>query len=781
MSNGWRRWTGWAAAAGALAVTTMHMACQQPHGGGETTFRLTHEVILPRVTRLGINLGQQNYYDSGQMMKNLLFRNPGFEGMVYRSIVHCARASVAVCLDRREGIAWPAGFWDGAGYEVLDGAAAGRTGSIRASGASEGGYAVTLDGAGAALGQNDWVALTKEFAGDPAAGWWTGLEGGARLEAERKDLSPETDGKQALRIEAGGAGQAAEVKSYFDSTEGRTFLRLRGHYRLSFRAKHLSGVKLLHVSLRRLAPGLRPYLTQDVVLRPGWQDYRLDFTANETEPVAGTVEVKLRVEGGELLLDDVDLERADGDAGNRTPFRDEVVETLKELRPGVLRLMSWETGLGSTAGNLLAPSGARLRTGYALWSSKAEDIPVGIPEFLRLCQEVGAEPWIVLPMGMSREEARLLAEYLTGGAATQGGAMRAREGEREPWSRRLGTIHLELGNEVWNGIFGGETMDAAAYGRRAQTIFHELRTTAGAEGARLDLAVGAQAANAWPNKEILGGAREANSLAIAPYLMHTVTRWGSDEELYGPLLAQPEEMSRAGIVAQAAGSAGGRQLAVYEVNLHSTEGAAPGAVLDRLTPSAAAGVAVAGHMLRMMRDHGVRSQMLFALPQFQFKRQDGTQVRLWGSVVEMGRESRKRPQFLAEELANRVIRGNLVRVEVAGENPLREQPAGNDQVKLSGMHELDGYGFEEGNWHGMVLFNYGLHQSRRVRIEGPGVRAGMQVNVWKMESPSPGANNEERVEVRLTEGRAEAGQLTLAPCSMTVVEWREEPGNPGGK
>jgi hypothetical protein len=111
-------------------------------------------------------------------------------------------------------------------------------------------------------------------------------------------------------------------------------------------------------------------------------------------------------------------------------------------------------------------------------------------------------------------------------------------------------------------------------------------------------------------------------------------------------------------------AAGGRQLAVYEVNLHTTEGTAPQAVLDRLTPSAAAGVAVAGHMLRMMRDHGVRDEMLFSLPQFRFKRADGTPVRLWGSVVEMGGRP-SAPQLLAESLANRVIRGNLVKVETA--------------------------------------------------------------------------------------------------------------------
>ena len=155
-------------------------------------------------------------------------------------------------------------------------------------------------------------------------------------------------------------------------------------------------------------------------------------------------------------------------------------------------------------------------------------------------------------------------------------------------------------------------------------------------------------------------------------------------------------------------SAGGRQLAVYEVNLHTTGGTAPQAILDRFTPSAAAGLAVAGHMLRMMRDHGVRDEMLFSLPQYQFGRADGTPVRLWGSVVEMGAEGRKRPQFLAESLANRAIRGDLVKVEIAGENPTHDQPPGNDGVSLRNVHEIDAYAFQDGKRHSLIVFNYGL-------------------------------------------------------------------------
>jgi hypothetical protein len=771
-------YTGMAAAAlGLMAAVAAgpHAAMQAAAGtSGVTRLHVTNEVILPGVTRLGINLGEQNYYDSGQMMRNLLYRNPGFEGLAYRSILHCLEGGPSSCTDTRHSFAWGAGFWDGAGFEVLDGAAAGRKGSVKASGPSGGGYELTLDGSGPAIGAGDWLAVRKETAGDPAAGWWPTLQGGARLEAERKDLSPETEGRQALWIEAAGAGQSVELKSYFDTLEGYSFVRLRGRYRLSFRAKALAGARTLHVHVRRIANGKFDYLEQDFQLTPGWADYHAEFQANEGAGPTGPVETGFSVAGGSLLLDDVDLEQTDGDATNHTAFRDEVVQTLKELHPGVLRLMSAHAYLGSTVDNLLAPPLARQRPGFSTWLTTMEDIPVGIPEFLELCREVGAEPWIVAPTAMSADEARKLAEYLAGGPGTAGGALRVAAGRREPWTQAFRIIHIELGTETGNAIFQGETMeDPAAYGRRANRIFTAFREAAGGDAGQFDLVVGGQAVNPGRSGEVLAAASTANSLAIAPYLMHSVTRWGSDDELYGPLLAQPEQMSREGIVTATQAAAAERQLAVYEVNLHTTEGSAPQTVLDRFTPSAAAGVAVAGHMLRMMRDRGVRDEMLFSLPQFEFKRSDGTLVRLWGSVVAMGADGRARPQLLAESLANRAIRGNLVKVELSGEDPTHDQPEGNDEVRLNGMHEIDAYAFQEGRSHGLVVFNYGLHQARRISLEAPGLESNPNVRLWRLVSSGPDASNENSVEVTAREERLSGTGLELAPCSMVVLDWTD--------
>ncbi len=735
-----------------------------------TVLTVTNHVLLPRVTRLGINLGDQDFYDSGQMTRNLLYRNPGFEGMIYRSIFHCQTAGESRCVDTRPGIHFPDEFWAGASYRVIEGAAAGRFGSVIAAVAEDGGYALHLDFRKKPIGTGDWVAVEKRFPGDPAAGWWPVLKAGAQLAAERTDLPLGTQGQQALRMEAPRPGQLAEVDSYFDTTPGVRFIRLHGTYRLSFRAKGLRGGTVLHVHVGRNVPGLPRYLVHDVRLRPVWSNYSEDFTANEVNLPPASVEAGFAIRGGAALLDDVSLERIDGDPSNHTAFRDAVVDTLRQLHPGVLRMMASSAGIGSTIDNLLAPPLARQRSGYRVSFQSVDDVPVGIPEFLELCREVGAEPWIVIPTAMTPEGTQKLAEYLAGDPTSEGGALRASEGQTQPWTQVFSTIHIELGNEPWNPIFAGESMeDPAAYGRRANDVFRSFRAAAGSAARRFDLVVGTNARDPWRNRTLLAAAPSANTLAIAPYLMMSLTQWGNGDQLYGPLLAQPEQMSRSGYVAQSAASAGGRQMAVYEVNLHTTGGDPPQDVLDRFASSDAAGVAVAGHMLRMMRDHAVRDEMLFSLPQYEFQRNDGKTVRLWGSVVIMG--ERNRPQLLAEMLANRAIGGDLVQVEVSGENPTRDQPEGNDGVHLNGMHEIDAYAFHNGARHGLIVFNYSLHRAHRIDVRGGGLTSSSSLHLAQLLSSGPGDTNEQTQQVRIVQHDGQKPELTLPPCSMTVLQW----------
>ena len=763
-----------AVAAVALLCLLAPCTCSRAQDvSASTHLRLTRQVLQRSVTRLGINMGGQNFYDSGQMARNLIFRNPGFEGLAYRSIFHCAQGGEGQCVDVRGGIEFPQNFWNGAAYEVLDGAPAGRRGVVKSAGVRGGGFAFSLDG-NLTLHAGDWISVYKGFFGEPTAGWWPKLTGGAELDPERGDLPPGTQGKQALRMTALVRGSSARVSSYFDTSEGLTFIHLRGRYRLSFRAKPLSG-GVLHVDVARHAPGLPPYFSRELPLVKGWKQYSEEFEVHEPAAMPpAAAEVAFAVAGGSVLLDDVSFEKVDGDPANHTAYRDELLESLRALHPGLLRMMGSYDELGSTVDNLLQPASARVRSGYHLWYTPTEDIPVGIPEFLELCREVDAEPWIALPAAMSVDEARKLAEYMAGPVSTPGGALRASEGRSAPWTGAFHTLHLELGNETWNAIYAGESMESAeAYGRRANLIFAAFRAAAGGAASSFDLIVGTNAADSSRNRALLAAAPLANTLAIAPYLMPEVNHWATEDELYGPLLAEPEQMSREGSVHASHGSADGRQLAVYEVNLHTTRGAIPQEALDRLTPSAAAGIAVAGHMLRMMRDHGVRNQALFALPQYQFKREDGKHVRLWGSVVELGAEGRKRPQFLAESLANRILHGDMVRVELTGANPTRDQLPGNSGVALRAMHEIDAYGFRDGHKAGLVVFNYGLHRSHSIVIDSPGSRFSATASIARLESPSASATNETSEQVRIVSEPLRDNVAVLPPCSMIVVEWPE--------
>src|SRR5437773_108863 len=105
-----------------------------PQSPGITTISISDQVAISSVKRLGVNLGSINRADSGQIMKNLVFvANPGFGGQLYQSVVRCVSGSATSCVDDNAVSAWPAGFWNGARYEVIWGVSKGRAGTIVSS------------------------------------------------------------------------------------------------------------------------------------------------------------------------------------------------------------------------------------------------------------------------------------------------------------------------------------------------------------------------------------------------------------------------------------------------------------------------------------------------------------------------------------------------------------------------------------------------------------------------------------------------------------------------
>jgi len=749
--------------------------------GTVTRIELTGRVLRQNVRRFGINLGNQTFYDSGQMMRNLVFRNPGFEGAHYRSIVRCAEVTATTCTASRPDAAWTPGFWTGAHVRALNGPGAGTVVAMQPPSKSNPrrGMVLTL-AASTPLRPGEYLVLDKDFPGDPTAGWWTQVTGGASFAADRNDLSPDTPGHQALRILAGQPGQSATVSSYFDSTPGHTFVLLHGEYTLSFRAKGLSPRAQLAVNISR--GQLPAYLQRNVALGPQWKNYTLRFRASEQNIAPATAALSFHVEHSDVLLDDVSLEKSGPlAAANSTAFRASVVAALEQLHPGVLRYMATDAELGSTLANLLAPPFARERTGYSAWSLDDPDIPMGLGEFLVLCQTIHADPWITLPAAISDEEGRELVEYLSGPVTSPWGRLRLLVHHPAPWTRAFGRIHLELGNETWNSGFAGESIsDPAAYGQRATDFFRALRAAPDFSANQFDLIVGGQADYPARNAKILAAASQFDTFAIAPYLMRSLNDTSTPEATYAPLLAQPQAMEApGGQVFSAARLAAEKHVAlsVYEVNLHTTEGSASQAVLAGFPASAAAGLAVADHLLRMQRDAGVCNALLFSLPQFEYRRSDGKLVPLWGTVVDMGVTNRKRPQFLTTELANLAIgHGPTQELEarILGGDPATTIDGPNGPVKLSRAHWLDAFAFRSGARHALVLFNLDLNRAHVVEWTGaqaPPPAASAEIS--RIVARRPGLTNERAsmVTIQTIPMVTLNGKVTLPALSMTVIRW----------
>ena len=122
------------------------------------------------------------------MMKNLIYRNPGFEGMMYRSILVCGKATATTCTDDNEYTEQGTGFWSSASYRVLSGKSAGMSGTVvssakNPSSCSGCGQIVTFDqSVNAAVG--DYFVVTKYFPGHGDQGWWDNTSGGGTISTE---------------------------------------------------------------------------------------------------------------------------------------------------------------------------------------------------------------------------------------------------------------------------------------------------------------------------------------------------------------------------------------------------------------------------------------------------------------------------------------------------------------------------------------------------------------------------------------------------------------------
>ena len=119
------------------------------------------------------------------MLRNLVPRNPGFEGEIWQSILRCKVVTTTSCTEENQYTQWPAGFLNGARFEILSGAATGLSGTVETSTAAAPPNGITLRFAALArpLHTGDFILVKADKPGDPTAGWWPELHNGAAFSA----------------------------------------------------------------------------------------------------------------------------------------------------------------------------------------------------------------------------------------------------------------------------------------------------------------------------------------------------------------------------------------------------------------------------------------------------------------------------------------------------------------------------------------------------------------------------------------------------------------------
>jgi alpha-L-arabinofuranosidase len=146
------------------------------------------------------------------------------------------------------------------------------------------------------------------------------------------------------------------------------------------------------------------------------------------------------------------------------------VELVKAMHPTQIRYPGgnfasdyhWEEGIG--------PKDQRPTHYDRAWHVEDSN-QVGTDEFLGFCEQVGADPYLVINDGSgSPEEAARWVAYCNDPAATEQGARRAANGHPEPYHVKL----WGLGNEVWGEWQVGHT-DAAGYVERIKPFIAAMR------------------------------------------------------------------------------------------------------------------------------------------------------------------------------------------------------------------------------------------------------------------------------------------------------------------
>jgi hypothetical protein len=560
----------------AACLIAIMLTFAQVGASQSATVTLNESTILQASPhRIGINIGSETYYDSGQILKNLLAEdNAGFEPFQLRQIwAQEVSGTTTTFQTNNQYVQIPANRLVGASYKIVESstAALGCAGVIAGNTTGDGSTTspvYTLGTAcGAATSPGDQMVVTWVESPTPEATWessqngmWGGVSNGGKLTS---DTVTPYDGKQSIVLDtSAGGGASAQVNLYFDSNNLNTWVRLNGTYSMSVAAKLISGNASLVYSVGRFAAGGANCST---TVKPtgSWAVYTATCTASEgnSTPI-GTAYASFSVSGtGKIEIDDAVFEKtSDHDSRNMTVFRDEVFHTIEAWCAGktgpTCPVRDWLGQNGETLDNWILPASQAALAGVGPASGYPVEFSPRLQDYLRLVQFVNGVPYLEVPVTFLENEGTNLIEFLESTNISSGyGQKRAKLGQTTPWVGPTGIfpeIYLSFCNECWNSYTSGQNLAYrpniprdiySDYAARAGSVFAAMRSSPSFNPTATHLGFNLQEGLSYNvNVELAamgakGGAPDY--LEQGPYSQAEVSNWQTDAGLWGSAMEEP--------------------------------------------------------------------------------------------------------------------------------------------------------------------------------------------------------------------------------------------------
>ena len=714
-----------AAAAGAIYFITNlgDTVANPPKEPYTVSLNVAENPLVASTQRLGLNTSYWTTYGAEQYMRNIL-KNPGFEGKVDRIVAIVQRTDKNSFSDA-SGLGQDDGYWNGATYDVRSGPSVGHTGKISESLKSGfGGLPQYFpEGNLPGLEENDVIVLIKFSNPNPVEQWWIPQQSIPYVKVVDQIHRPGSDGNNLLVLSPED-GNTAEINFYLDMLTEKygKLLSCSGPWRLTFWIKGEGKEPEVSTFFRRI--NASTFVKKDFTPTSEWQKMEFDFTPEDRGP-DGPLQFQLtsKGDGTRIYVDDIALGPIQG-AGEDI-WRQDVVEMIKKLRPAYLR--DWQGQTSDTFDNRVAADYARKPYIQRAFGGQGESsFSFSIPDFLALCQQVQANPWIVVPTTLGDKELQGLGNFLSHYA------------NKDIFSE----VVVEFGNENWNWAFRSQGIPLpASHGAVAERAFQFIAAAAGPE-VPMRKAINGQFANPSLCEEFVNGSPSADLLGVAPYFFTQMEAGSTEEEILKEMFAVNDKNYRQinDFLDQKE-----KKLGIYEINLHTTTGNAPTQERERYVPSAAAGSALAKHLLVAL-ENKASPICVHCFAQISTKATEvpnNGDIALWGICRDVSTTKRFRPTGLALQMINEVVAGSIHKTNGEETSP----------VKATAFRTADQWGAALVSSHPEIA---------TVSLQFPKDERKLPTHSKVLDAQSPFDNNENEEQVKIV-------SKTISPDDRTIT------------